>query len=209
VLRVVLDANVFVSAYINPEGTPGQIIQSFLRNGSFELVLSEPIIAEVLEALAYPKVLKAARSKIEPALWFEDLVVLSQLIPDDIPVPRLSADPDDDPYIACAIASGARFLVTGEPDLLTVRQHEGVRIVRSGTRPSQLLSPSFRKSCSLGGGRHDASNQRRHEAASRDEPFLQDRSRSHPRWLTRRFDSRRSQISQCGGVDRTAANPKF
>jgi len=32
VLRVVLDANVFVSAYINPEGTPGQIIESFVAS---------------------------------------------------------------------------------------------------------------------------------------------------------------------------------
>jgi uncharacterized protein len=129
VLRVVLDANVFVSAYINPEGTPGQIVQSFLRDGSFALVLSEPIIAEVLEALAYPKVLKAARSKIEPALWFEDLVVLSQLVSDDIAIQRISADPDDDQYVACAIAGRATFIVTGDPDLLNVRQHEGVRIV--------------------------------------------------------------------------------
>jgi len=104
-----------------------EIIESFLREGSF-LVLSEPIIAEVLEALAYPKVLKAARSKIEPALWFEDLVVLSQLVGDDTEVPRLSADPDDDQYIACAIA-GRTFLMTGDPDLLTVRQHDDVRIV--------------------------------------------------------------------------------
>jgi predicted nucleic acid-binding protein len=96
VLRVVLDANVFVSAYLNPEGTPGQIVQSFLRDGSFELGLAEPIIAEVLEALAYPRMLKAARSEIEPALWFEDLVVLSQLVADDIAVPRLSGDPEDD-----------------------------------------------------------------------------------------------------------------
>jgi len=36
---------------VNPEGTPGQGLQSFLRDGSFELVLSEPIIAEVLEGL--------------------------------------------------------------------------------------------------------------------------------------------------------------
>jgi uncharacterized protein len=129
VLRVVLDANVFVSAYLNPEGTPGQIVQSFLRDGSFELGLAEPIIAEVLEALAYPRMLKAARSEIEPALWFEDLVVLSQLVADDIAVPRLSGDPDDDTCIACAIAGRATFLVTGDPDLLTVRQHEGVRIV--------------------------------------------------------------------------------
>jgi uncharacterized protein len=128
VLRVVLDANVLVSAYINPEGTPGQIVQSFLRDGSFALVLSEPIIAEVLEALAYPKVLKAARSKIDVALWFEDLVVLSKLLGDDFEVPRLSTDPDDDKYIATAIAGRATFLVTGDPDLLTVRQHEGLRI---------------------------------------------------------------------------------
>jgi putative PIN family toxin of toxin-antitoxin system len=129
VLRVVLDANVFVSAYINPEGTPGRIIESFLRDGSFELILSEPIIDEVLEALTYSKVQKAARSKTDPSLWFEDLVVLSQVVGDDIAVPRLSADPDDDEYIACAIAGRATFLVTGDPDLLTIRQHEGVRIV--------------------------------------------------------------------------------
>jgi hypothetical protein len=54
--------------------------------GSFALVLSEPIIDEVLKALAYPKGQKAARSKTDPALWFEDLVVLSQLIGDDFEV---------------------------------------------------------------------------------------------------------------------------
>jgi putative PIN family toxin of toxin-antitoxin system len=128
-LRVVLDANVFVSAYIHPEGTPGQIIQSFLRDSSFELVLTEAIIDEVLEALAYPKVRKATRSKIDPSLWFEDLVVLSQLVGDHIEIPRLSTDPDDDKYIACAIEGRATFVVTGDPDLLDVRQHEGVRIV--------------------------------------------------------------------------------
>jgi hypothetical protein len=40
VLPVVLDANVFVSAYIHPDGTLGQIIQSFLRDSSFEFLLT-------------------------------------------------------------------------------------------------------------------------------------------------------------------------
>ena len=66
-LRVVLDANVFISANINPRGAPGQIIQSFLRDGSFELILSEPIVTEVLKALTHPKVQKAARSVAGPA----------------------------------------------------------------------------------------------------------------------------------------------
>ena len=67
--RVVLDANVFVSAYIHPEGTPGQIVERFLRLGSFELILTDEIVDEVIAALSYPKVRKAARSIVEPELW--------------------------------------------------------------------------------------------------------------------------------------------
>jgi predicted nucleic acid-binding protein len=68
-------------------------------------------------------------SKIDPALRFEDWVVLSQLVGDDTEVPRLRPDPDDDKYRACAIAGRASFIVPGDPDLLTVRQHEAARIV--------------------------------------------------------------------------------
>ena len=101
----------------------------FLRDGAFDLVLSEPILEEVLEALRYPKVKKAARSTIDSSLWFEDLLVLSQVVSEHIDVPRLSADADDDKYIACAIEGRATFVVTGDPDLLDVRQHGTVRIV--------------------------------------------------------------------------------
>src|SRR5206468_554692 len=51
-LRVVLDAIVFVSAYIRPEGPPGLILGWFLRYVTFELVLTEAIVEEVLAALA-------------------------------------------------------------------------------------------------------------------------------------------------------------
>ena len=132
-LRVVLDANVFVSAYIHPEGTPGQIVERFLRLSSFELVLTDEIVDEVIAALSYPKVQKAARSKVDPELWFEDVVVLSQLVGGDVEVPRLSSDPDDDKYIAAAIEGRAAFVVTGDPDLLDVGLYEGVRIVTPRT----------------------------------------------------------------------------
>ena len=76
-LRAVLDANVYVSAYVRPEGPPGQIVERLLRDRAFELVLSAEITEEVLQALAYPKVLKSARTKVEPDLWFEDIVMLA------------------------------------------------------------------------------------------------------------------------------------
>ena len=128
-LRVVLDANVFVSAYIRPEGPPGQIIDRFVRDGAFEVVLTEPIVDEVLRSLSYPKVQKAVRSKIDPELWFEDIVVLSQLVAGDVEIPSLCSDPDDDKYVAAAIEGRAAFVVTGDPDLLILREHEGIRIV--------------------------------------------------------------------------------
>ena len=38
-------------------------------------------------------------------------------------------DPDDDKYIAAAIEGRASFVVSGDPDLLDIKVHEGVRIV--------------------------------------------------------------------------------
>jgi uncharacterized protein len=128
VLRAVLDANVYVSAYVRPEGPPGQVIERFLRHAAFELVLSTDIAAEVLHALAYPKILKAARSRTEPELWFEDILVLAEMVAGE-PVARISADPDDDKYIAAAIEGRGAFVVSGDPDLLEIGEHQGVRFI--------------------------------------------------------------------------------
>lgn len=128
-LRAVLDANVYVSAYVRPEGPPGQIVERLLSGSAFEVVVSQPIVDEILAALAYPKVQKVSRTKLEPGLWFEDIVALAQFVSGDQEIPSLSTDPDDDKYVAAAIEGRATFVVTGDPDLLTLREHEGVRIV--------------------------------------------------------------------------------
>jgi hypothetical protein len=44
VIRAVLDANVYVSAAVRPEGTPGQIIDRVFRGGLFEIVVSQAIV---------------------------------------------------------------------------------------------------------------------------------------------------------------------
>ena len=128
-LRAVLDANVYVSAFVRPEGPPGQIIERFLVDNAFELVISEEIAVEVLHALAYPKIRKGARSKVEPELWFEDILLLAHMIPAHHRGAPISRDPDDDKYIAAAIEGRAVFVVSGDPDLLEIREHEGVRFV--------------------------------------------------------------------------------
>ena len=128
-LRVVLDANIYASAAVRGDGPPGQIIERFLRGAAFEIVVSQAIVDEVLRALAYPKVRKYIRRGLDPELWFEDIVVLAQFVAGEYEVAGVSDDPDDDKYIAAAVEGCAAFVVTGDPDLLALKEHEGIRIV--------------------------------------------------------------------------------
>jgi putative PIN family toxin of toxin-antitoxin system len=128
VIRAVVDANVYVSAAVRPEGPPGQIIDRFLRGGAFEIVMSQAIVDEVLRALSYPKVRKYIRPGLDPELWFEDIVVLSLLVAGEREFDRASKD-DDDKYIAAAIEGRAGFVVAGDSDLLDLKQYDGIRIV--------------------------------------------------------------------------------
>ena len=127
--RAVLDANVYVSAAIHADGPPGRIVQSFLRKAAFEIVLSPAIVDEVLLALTYPKVRKLIRGDIHSGLWFEDIVMLAELVAGELVLPGVCHDPDDDKYIAAAIEGNAAFVVTGDSQLLSLAEHEGVRIV--------------------------------------------------------------------------------
>ena len=128
-LRVVLDANVYVSAIIRPEGPPGRVVERFLRDSAFAIVLSPAIVDETLRALAYPKVRKYIRRTVDPELWFEDIVLLAELVAGDYAMSGASADPDDDKYLAAALEGRATLVVTGDPDLLALGEYEGIRIV--------------------------------------------------------------------------------
>jgi putative PIN family toxin of toxin-antitoxin system len=125
-----LDANVYVSAIIRPEGPPGRVVERFLRDSAFAIVLSPAIVDETLRALAYTKVRKYVGRTVDPELWFEDIVLLAELIAGDYAMSGASPDPDDDKYLAAALEGRATLVVTGDPDLLALEEYEGVRIVR-------------------------------------------------------------------------------
>jgi uncharacterized protein len=126
-LRAVLDANVYVSAIIQPAGTPGRLIERFLREASFEVVLSPAIVDEVLRALGYPKVRKLLRGA-DAQLWFEDIVVLADVVADTQRLSGVCEDPDDDKYLAAALEGRATLVVTGDRRFLAI-EHAGVEIV--------------------------------------------------------------------------------
>lgn len=44
-------------------------------------------------------------------------------------MPRVSRDPNDDPFLATAKAGGAECIVSEDNDLLVMEEYEGIRIV--------------------------------------------------------------------------------
>jgi putative PIN family toxin of toxin-antitoxin system len=119
-VRAVVDVNVLISAALSARGPSAEILRNS-RDGSFELVVSELLIAELTRALAYPKLRK--RSPAEKAAtfvsWVRDQGSLAEDPPD--PAPVRSPDPDDDYLLALAIG-GRAFLVTGDQHLLGLRE---------------------------------------------------------------------------------------
>ena len=43
---------------------------------------------------------------------------------------QVCADPDDDKFLACALASGARIIVSGDKHLVDVSGYRGIEVLR-------------------------------------------------------------------------------
>jgi putative PIN family toxin of toxin-antitoxin system len=118
-VRAVVDVNVLISGAISARGPSAEILRS-CRDGVFEMVVSELLIAELKRALGYPKLRKRLPAEKAAAFvkWVRDHGTLAEDPPD--PGPVRSPDPDDDYLLALAI-SRRSYLVTGDQHLLGLR----------------------------------------------------------------------------------------
>lgn len=117
-MRAVVDVNVLISGALSAKGSSARILRA-TRDGRFELVISELLLAELTRTLAYPKLKK--RIPAEKAAAFANWVREHDTLAEDpaSPPPVGSRDPDDDYLLALAISHRA-YLVTGDEDLLVL-----------------------------------------------------------------------------------------
>ena len=129
-LRAVLDANVIISALIQPKGASGRIVASLLEESSFELVVSPAILAELRRSLTYPKVRKYIKASDEDLdLAVAALALVAQPVEGILRVNVVAEDPDDNKYIEAALEGRAQFIVTGDSHLKSLKSYRGIRIV--------------------------------------------------------------------------------
>lgn len=124
-MRVVLDTNVLVSAFIRTRGRVTSLWQA-ARERRYRLVLSPVIISEVAETLR------------KDFHWEERrLVNRSKLMARtaEMVVPRLvidvvQDDPDDNRILECAVEGKADLIVSGDRVLLRLKSYQSIPIVR-------------------------------------------------------------------------------
>ncbi len=116
-MRAVLDPNILIASLLSQTGAPAQIVSRWLA-GEFELVVSETLLVELEQALAYPKL----RDRVTAIEADEFVTLLRQgaiIAPDPATAGHRSADPGDDYLLALAETERA-MLVSGDQHLLAL-----------------------------------------------------------------------------------------
>lgn len=115
-MRAVVDTSVWVSALINPAGSPARVLAAFLA-GRFTLVLCEPLLAELAATLTKLRIARkytiapgAVASLIDAFRERAEVIDVFQSI-------QLCRDPGDDIVIETAIGGRAIVLVSRDDDL--------------------------------------------------------------------------------------------
>ena len=130
-MRVVLDTNVLVSAFVFPGGPPEAVFRLGLED-RITLVTSRPLLGELGRVLG------------EKFAWDEDRVeeAVAQVLrlsalPEIVEaVAEIAADPDDDRVLEAALAGEVDAIVSGDRHLLRLGSWRGIRVLR----PTEFLA---------------------------------------------------------------------
>ncbi|HWY89827.1 MAG TPA: putative toxin-antitoxin system toxin component, PIN family [Solirubrobacteraceae bacterium] len=133
--RALCDTNVLVSAFI-AGGPPSRVIEAVI-DGRIELVLADPVLAELERVLTLKLGFEPQRVR-EISTLLIDLASARVGTPAKTPE-AITGDPDDDVILACGVATGAHIIVSGDRrHLLPVGEYHGLRIIAPQTLLAEL-----------------------------------------------------------------------
>ena len=128
-MKVVLDANIFVSSLVNTQGNPKHIMSAW-EEGVFDLLVSVPILEEVGRVLRYPRIAKRHKQDELAIQRFLELLKNEAILIE--PKEQLNVvleDKSDNRYLECALEGKAQYLVSGDNHLLDIGEYKGIIIL--------------------------------------------------------------------------------
>lgn len=129
--RIVIDANIFVSATILPRSVPRQAVNRALNDGI--ILLSEATLRELTKTLFRSRFDDYLSVK-ERELFLAQLAQAAEFVP-IIQRVNKCRDPKDDKFLEVALNGRSDVIITGDEDLLSLNPWRGIAIVR----PAQYI----------------------------------------------------------------------
>ena len=134
-MKVILDTNVFVSGVFFA-GPPYRILEAW-RDGKLQRVVSQEILEE------YQRVGETLAEQL-PGINLQPIIDLvttnAEIFPNQVLPGSVCEDPDDDKFIACAIASRCKVIVSGDRHLWKVSGFGGIKVMRPRQFIDEYLS---------------------------------------------------------------------
>lgn len=122
-MRVVFDTNVFISAFAT-EGVCSTLLKR-AKLKEFELFVC-PVIIEEIENVLEQK-FKVEREIIQEVV---ELIKEASVSVNAIEkIEGVCRDKDDDLILSCGISANADFIISGDKDLLEIKEYRGIRII--------------------------------------------------------------------------------
>lgn len=127
-IRVVLDSNVLISSLFW-KGLPRHIVDLAIAR-HIEAMTSPDILLEI-EAVLREDFSDILYSKVEEII--RDILSYSRLVSSEKIFVKGLRDAADAKIIACALAGKADYIVTGDKDLLVLKEYKGIHIITPKT----------------------------------------------------------------------------
>jgi len=123
-VKCVVDTNVLISAALT-KGAPFRVVERLIKNNA--LIFSKETISELSSRITQSKFDKYVSAEDREAyvnnlILSADLVIIDNLI-------QGCRDRDDEKFLETAVKGDARFIISGDQDLLTMHRFEGIDIV--------------------------------------------------------------------------------
>ena len=122
-MRVVIDTNIMVSAYL---GGALKIIIIAWKSGKFTLIVSDAIAEEYREVLKRPK-FQIEQTELDD--FFSLLLDKAEFVVPIETVNIITEDPSDNKFIEAARAGKAKLIVSGDNHLLELKSFKDIPII--------------------------------------------------------------------------------
>jgi len=120
-MRVVLDTNVIIAAFAS-RGLCAEIFEVCLAGHT--IVISEHILSEIQEKLI--KKIHLPQNTVQNII---DYLRNTSEVFEPEQVESVCRDKDDNKIIGTALRGNAKFIITGDSDLLALKKYEAIKII--------------------------------------------------------------------------------